>query len=120
MNIKQFFNFKSVTVKAAFLAAAISAIISLISLGVNCSLTKEANRLSKKANETAKKSFDIADKIYKSKDIPRLIASPVSAKFYVPEKPEAPGQVKINISAIIENLSEVSAREVSINFETED
>ena len=117
---KQIFNFKSVTIRAVWISVVISALISSISLLINSSLTKEANTLSKEANKTAEKSFDIADKIYKSKDIPRLITFPVSAEFYTPDKPEVPGQVKINISAIIENLSEVSAREISINFETED
>ena len=94
-------------------AALISAIVSAIGIVVNYSLITQAN-------DTAAKALKISDDIYKSKEIPRLKATPLHAYFYTPTAPEAPGQVKINISAMIENLSEVSAREASINFETED
>lgn len=125
--IKKFFDFKSVNIRAALITAIPSIIIAIISSAIlfisscnNNKLATAANSLSDKANQTASKSFEIANEIYKSKEIPRLIAAPLAPKFYVPENPEVSGQVKINLSAIIENLSEVSAREVAINFETED
>lgn len=111
MGIKQFF--KSKNIQSAFIAAVIAAVISTIGILVNYNLVKESNALAKEAN-------NISKEIFKSKNIPRVIASPISAKFYIPEQPEVPGQVKINISAMIENLSEVNAREVAINFETKD
>ncbi len=71
------------------------------------------------SNQTAKESLRISSEVYKSKNIPRLLATPLSAKFYVPEN-AVPGQVKIDMSAVIQNLSETDARSVSLNFETED
>ncbi len=72
------------------------------------------------ANETASKSFKINEEIYKAREIPRLVVSPLNVQFYTPEKPQVPGQEKIDISAVFENLSDVPAREISLNFETED
>jgi len=121
MKIKNFF--KSKNIQAALIAATISLIGILVSRSMveeANKLSKEANKYAKEANEIAKKSYDISNEIYKAKEIPRLVARPISAKFYSPETPEAPGQVKINISAMIENLSESNARDIAINFETKD
>jgi len=125
MNIKNFI--KSKNIQAAIIATTISAIVAIISTIVNYDLIEQANNLAieantyaKDANIVAKKSYDISNEIFKSKEIPRLVVSPLSAEFYVPEDPEVSGQVKINLAAIIENLSEVTAREIAINFETED
>ena len=83
-------------------------------------VAQEANAIARDANKISKESFNIASEVYKSKDIPRLVVFPLTAQFYVPEKPEVPGQVKIDMSAMIENLSEANARDVALNFETED
>ncbi len=79
-----------------------------------------ANHRVDEANRIAKSSLDIASEAHKTRDIPRLTVSPLGAQFYTPEYPEVPGQVKINMSAIIENLSETPARQVALNFETRD
>ena len=79
-----------------------------------------ANRRANEANLIAKSSLDISNEVHKTKDIPRLTVSPLGAQFYIPTNPEVPGQVKIDMSAIIENLSETPAREVALNFETKD
>jgi len=76
--------------------------------------------IAQEANDIAEESLVIAREVHKSKDIPRLVAHPLGVRFYVPSNPEVPGQVKIDMSAIIENLSETDARHVSINFETLD
>lgn len=114
--IKRFFDFNSVNIRAAYIAALIPTIIALFSLHNSCRST----RIAENATSVAEKSYKLSETIYKSKDIPRLIAAPLGAEFFIPAKPEVEGQVKISISAVIENLSEVSARDVSLNFETED
>lgn len=114
--IKEFFAFKSVNIRAAYIVAIIPTIIAVLALFNSCQNTK----LAQKANAQAEKSYVLSEAIYNSKDIPRLIVAPLGAEFFIPDKPEVVGQVKINISAIIENMSEVSAKDVSLNFETED
>lgn len=114
--IKGFFDFKSINIRAAYIAAIIPTTIAALALFNSCQNTK----LAQKANSQAEKSYALSEAIYNSKDIPRLIVAPLGAEFFTPDKPEVAGQVKINISAIIENMSEVGAKDVSLNFETED
>lgn len=111
---KKFFD--SATFKSTAISVLVAIAIGLFSYKVS----QEANEIARKANETAQASYNIANEVYKSKDIPRLKASPLQARFYVPDKPEAAGQVKINFGVVIENLSETNAKDISINFETED
>jgi len=118
MDIKQFL--KSRNIQAALIAGGVSLIMATIGIIVSYSQGAETKRIAVEANQIAQKAYTVSSDIYKSKEIPRLKATPLSAKFYIPENPEAKGQVKINFSALIENLSEAIAREVSINFETED
>ncbi len=66
------------------------------------------------------KANQLARKTYTAEHIPRLIVSPLTVRFYPPDVPETAGQVKIEISPIIENVSEAAAREVTLNFETKD
>lgn len=114
--MNKFFDFKSVNIRAAYIAAVIPTIIALFSFLNSCQGTK----LAKNANSLAERSYALSETIYNSKDIPRLIVAPLSVEFFILSNPEVEGQVKINISAIIENMSEVSAKDVALNFETED
>jgi hypothetical protein len=99
--------------------------IALAAWGVSngCNANRIANQsaaTAETANHIANQSLTIAREVHQAKDIPRLVAHPLDARFYVPTNPEAPGQVKIDMGAIIENLSETDARHVSINFGTLD
>jgi len=122
MNIKRIFESKGIW-QPAIIIALIAVIVSIIGILVAQEANRyseEANGYSKEANKIAKESYTISNEIFKTKAIPRLIVFPMEAKFYTPENPEAPGQVKINLSAMIENLSETNAMQVAINFETKD
>ncbi len=83
-------------------------------------IARESAGTAREANEIAGRSFAIAREVHEAKDIPRIVAYPFGVRFYVPTNPEVPGQVKIDMSAIIENLSEADARHVKVNFETQD
>lgn len=106
--------------KIAITVAVIGAIVALIGTAVNCSMVKQSNKTAKLALAEAKKTFNLYNDIYKLKEIPRLQVYPIGAKFYIPTKPEVPGQVKIAIGAMIESHSEANAKDIAINFETRD
>lgn len=120
--------------KTTLISAMMAGIISLIGFSINSDLVKKsnviandaslkagkANTIAKSALAETKKMNKIYEDIYKLKDIPRLEVYPIGAEFYVPIKPEVPGQVKINIGVVIENHSEANAKSIAINFETRD
>ena len=84
------------------------------------SLAKSANDIAEQSNIVSQRSLAITDEIHRSREIPRLVASPSGVRFYFPKNPETPTQAKIDISAIFVNFSDVSARSVALNFETLD
>lgn len=109
-----------ITIKAALISGLISGLITLIGIYVNSKDTKQANEIARAALNESKKTADLYSDIYKQKDIPRLEVYPISVKFYIPDKPEVPGQIKISIGTIIKNLSEANAKDISLNLETKD
>ena len=83
-------------------------------------IARESARSAERANNIASESLTIAKEVHEAKDTPRLVAHPLAVRFYVPDNPETAEQIKIDMSAIIENLSESNARHVKVNFETLD
>jgi len=80
-------------------------------------ISEEANQIAGEANQTAQKALNITEDAHKRKDLPRLVVYPWKVRFLTLKEL---GQVKIDMSAVYENVGEVTAKDVTLNFETKD